>query len=66
MPDVMIQRQTRRTRYFTEELGNGIDIDMVLIRGGTFLMGEPADAPDYDSTDRPQQEVTVWTFYMGR
>jgi|JFJP01.1.fsa_nt_gi Uncharacterized conserved protein len=35
----IIQRQTKQARYFTEDLENGVTLDMVYIPGGSFLMG---------------------------
>ncbi|MFH7245683.1 MAG: formylglycine-generating enzyme family protein [Spirulina sp.] len=53
-------------RYFTEDLGNSIGLDMVLIPDGTFLMGSPEDELERTDAEGPQHEVTVPTFFMGR
>jgi formylglycine-generating enzyme required for sulfatase activity len=37
----IIQRTRQRNTYFTEELGEGVKLEMVSIPGGTFLMGSP-------------------------
>ncbi|MEM7771670.1 MAG: formylglycine-generating enzyme family protein [Cyanobacteria bacterium P01_A01_bin.37] len=66
MPDVIIQRQKRKTQYFTEELESDVSIDMILIRGGIFLMGSPENEPDRRENEGPQHSVTVPTFCMGR
>jgi formylglycine-generating enzyme required for sulfatase activity len=39
---------------------------MVLIPGGSFLMGSPDDEPENNNTEGPQHEVTVSPFFMGR
>ncbi len=52
--------------YFVENLGNGIELEMVLIREGTFTMGAPEDEKGSSNDERPQHEVTVPTFFMGR
>jgi formylglycine-generating enzyme required for sulfatase activity len=45
--------------------GTGAAGDVVLIPGGTFIMGSPAgEAGRYD--DEVQHEVTVSSFYMGK
>lgn len=53
-------------QYFTEDLGDNIGLDMVLIPGGTFLMGSPKDELERRKTEGPQHKVTVPTFFMGR
>ncbi|MFM9158171.1 MAG: formylglycine-generating enzyme family protein, partial [Dolichospermum sp.] len=37
----IIQRQPRIARYFTEDLGNGVTLEMAAIPGGNFMMGSP-------------------------
>ncbi len=59
-----IQQEICRARYFTEDLGNGITLEMVSIPGGTFLMGSP-EGEGYDS-EYPQHEVIVQPFFMGK
>lgn len=66
MPKYVVQRQKRRTQYFTEDLGNGIELDMIQVPGGQFQMGSPEDEPGRSSDERPQHLVTVSTFFMGR
>ena len=53
-------------QYFTEDLGDNIGLDMVLIPGGTFLMGSPQDELERHDSEGPQHEVTVPLFFMGR
>ena len=50
--------------YYTEELGDGVELDMISIPGGSFMMGSPEEE-GYDS-EKPQHQVTVSSFYMGR
>ena len=59
-----IQRKRRYAKYFTEKLGNGIDLDMVYIPGGEFVMGSP-EGEGYDS-EKPQHRVTMTSFFMGK
>ncbi len=66
MAELTIRRRSGTTQCFTEDLGNGVELDMVLIPGGTFHMGSPEDEPGYEDYDGPQHEVTVPTFFMGR
>ncbi|RAQ46712.1 serine/threonine protein kinase [Arthrospira sp. O9.13F] len=49
-----------------EDLGNGVTLEMVLIPGGTFIMGAPSgEAGSYDY-ERPQHRVTIKPFLMGK
>ncbi len=66
MANLIIQRQRRQTQYFTEDLGNGIGLDMILIPGGSFEMGSPPDELEHNDTEAPQHKVTVSEFFMGR
>jgi formylglycine-generating enzyme required for sulfatase activity/uncharacterized protein with von Willebrand factor type A (vWA) domain len=61
-------RETKQARYFTEDLGNGVSVEMVYIPGGTFLMGSPeteAESNDNDN-EKPQHQVTIQPFFMGK
>ena len=44
-----------QAQSFTEDLGNGVTLDMVAIPGGTFMMGSPE-----------QHKVKVKPFFMGK
>ncbi len=46
---------------FTEDLGNGAQLEMVYVPAGSFTMG----SDEYDS-EKPRHVVTVPSFYMGR
>ena len=58
------QRKRRYAKYVTEKLGNGIDLDMVAIPGGTFMMGSLEG--EGSSNEKPQHEVTVQPFALGK
>jgi hypothetical protein len=67
----IIKRETKQAQYFTETLqtlspsGKGVwDLDMVVIPGGTFMMGS-SEGEGRDS-EKPQHEVTVQPFFMGK
>ncbi len=59
-----IESQLRYAEYVTEELGNGISLDMVAIPGGKFMMGLLLRIED--NSANPQHEVTVQPFLMGK
>ncbi|MEA5495972.1 formylglycine-generating enzyme family protein [Limnoraphis robusta] len=63
---IIITRYKRTGQYFIENLGDGVGLDMVLIPGGTFLMGSPEDEPESRDNERPQHEVTIQPFFFGR
>ena len=66
MSGLKIRRRREQAQHLLEDLGNGIRLDMVLIPGGTFLMGSPADEPERFDSEGPQHEVTVPAFLMSR
>jgi formylglycine-generating enzyme required for sulfatase activity len=61
-----ISRKRCRAEYFTEDLGNGVTLEMVAIPGGTFMMGAPKNEKDSFDYERPQHQVTVQPFFMGK
>ena len=62
---VNIRYQERRRRFYAEDLGDGTSLNMVEIPAGTFLMGCPEEEEGYNSTDGPQHEVSLGSFYIG-
>jgi formylglycine-generating enzyme required for sulfatase activity/energy-coupling factor transporter ATP-binding protein EcfA2 len=60
------QREWRQARFFGEDLGKGLSLEMVAIPGGTFLMGSPKDEEGRYESEGPQHEVTVPPFFMGK
>ncbi len=72
---LVIRRKQATAQYYTEELGDGVGLDMVLIPGGSFWMGTEDEEIErlcktYDEewfrAERPQHKVNVPTFFMGR
>ncbi|MDF5712806.1 MAG: formylglycine-generating enzyme family protein [Rhizonema sp. NSF051] len=59
-------RRFSQANFFTENLGNGVTLDMVEIPGGTFVMGSPPGEEGGDSSERPQHSVTIQPFFMGK
>ncbi len=62
-------------QHFTQDLGNGIKLEMIAIPGGTFLMGTEDQeikrlCKTYDvkwfESEQPQHQVTVQPFFMGK
>ena len=64
-----IRRTPRTGQGFIEpllEVGDALSLHMVLVPGGTFLMGSPGDEPERNDIEGLQHEVTVPQFLMGR
>ncbi|TRT52918.1 MAG: formylglycine-generating enzyme family protein [Microcystis aeruginosa Ma_QC_C_20070703_M131] len=61
-----IKKESKQSQYFREDLGNGITLEMVAIPGGTFLMGSAQDEKDSFGDERPQHEVNVPPFFIGK
>ncbi|MGA7937289.1 MAG: SUMF1/EgtB/PvdO family nonheme iron enzyme, partial [Kovacikia sp.] len=59
-------RRQGNTEFRREELGNGITLDLVLIPGGTFLMGAPDGEAGRSDAEGPPHKVTVRAFWMGK
>jgi formylglycine-generating enzyme required for sulfatase activity len=62
----IINREQRQSTYFTEDLGNGVSLEMVKIPGGEFMMGSPVSEAERLDDEGPQHRVTIPPFYMGR
>jgi formylglycine-generating enzyme required for sulfatase activity len=56
-----ISRKPEQAEYRTEDLGNGITLDIVAIPGGTFEMGS-----EEQEHEQPIHRVTVAPFWMGK
>jgi formylglycine-generating enzyme required for sulfatase activity len=59
-----INRETKQAQYYTETLADDVALDLVYIPGGTFIMGSPT-GEGFDQ-EKPQHEVTVPPFFMGK
>ncbi len=65
MAQLRVKKEAKRVQGFVEDL-NGVPLDMILIPSGSFLMGSPSDEEDSYDDERPQHQVTVPMFFMGR
>ncbi|UAJ73820.1 SUMF1/EgtB/PvdO family nonheme iron enzyme [Synechocystis sp. PCC 7339] len=59
----IIKRTLDQARYYREELGNGIYLDMVYISGGSFLMGSENEK---NNSERPRHYVNLSNFWIGK
>jgi formylglycine-generating enzyme required for sulfatase activity len=63
---LLLQRHPKTAKYFTQDIRNGVSIDMVQIPGGIFEMGSPETEEGHQSRESPQHPVTLPTFFMGK
>ena len=66
MVRITIRKKKEKAEYYTEDLGNNVELAMVKIPAGKFIMGAPENELDSRNSERPQHEVTVPEFFMGR
>lgn len=53
-------------RNFTEKV-NGVEFEMIYVKGGTFMMGATEEqGSDADSDEKPVHEVTLSDYYIGK
>ncbi len=70
-----VKREKAQARYFTEDLGNDVILDMIAIPGGKFLMGTEDEeieklcrqySVEYFRAEKPQHEVTFQPFALSK
>ena len=60
----IIARTRHSAEQLTEDLGNGITLDLIMIPAGTYQMGSPPHQGNMD--EQPQHFVTIKSFMMGK
>ncbi|MBD1211522.1 MAG: formylglycine-generating enzyme family protein [Dolichospermum circinale Clear-D4] len=66
MPKIIIHEYERTAQYFIEDLGHGIQLEMVMIPSGSFMMGSPETEEGSNNDERPQHQVTIKAFCLGK
>jgi formylglycine-generating enzyme required for sulfatase activity len=66
MVELVIKKEQRTVQYFREQLGQEIELDMILVSGGEFLMGSPETETERFVQEDPQHLVSVKSFFLGR
>ncbi|MDF5719784.1 MAG: formylglycine-generating enzyme family protein [Rhizonema sp. PD37] len=66
MARIVINRTQKTAQFYIEYFSNGIELEMVLIPGGNFMMGAPETEEGSSDSERPQHQVTVPTFFMSK
>jgi eukaryotic-like serine/threonine-protein kinase len=62
----VVSHEYKSGRYFTEDLGGGVMLEMVEIPAGDFIMGSPPGELERESNESPQHRVNIAGFSMGR
>ena len=62
----IIKREPHQADIFVEDLGRGVELEMVSIPGGSFLMGSPENEDKRDGSESPQHRVNVPPFFLGK
>jgi formylglycine-generating enzyme required for sulfatase activity len=58
-------RHRHQAKFFSEDLG-GVELEMVFIPGGSFLMGSPKGEEGRNRNESPQHLVKVPPFFLGK
>jgi formylglycine-generating enzyme required for sulfatase activity len=64
--NLQITHHPAQAEFFTEDLGQGVKLEMVYIPGGTFMMGSPENEQQRTDSEGPQHQVTIQPFFMGK
>jgi formylglycine-generating enzyme required for sulfatase activity len=66
LPAIAIIQRRQRGYLFTQDLGDGVWLEMVSIPGGSFMMGSPKGEAERLESEEPQQAVTLSSFCLGK
>ncbi len=64
--ELRINRRQQRAWRFSEDLGDGVQLEMVAIPEGSFNMGSPEDEEERSPREEPVHRVNVPSFFMGK
>jgi formylglycine-generating enzyme required for sulfatase activity len=62
----IVNQENHQAKYFKEDLGNNITLEMVQIPGGSFMMGSLESEKGRTQDESPQHQVNVPGFSMGK
>lgn len=63
---VIKRDSNKQAKFFKENLGNGITLEMVEILAGSFKMGSPSGEEAREKNEEPQHTVNVPAFFIGK
>ena len=64
-PSISYKERREVVHFFIEPLGEGLELEMMQIPAGTFMMGSPEGELDRSASEGPQHEVRIGMFFMG-
>ncbi|MEI6444398.1 MAG: formylglycine-generating enzyme family protein [Nostocales cyanobacterium ELA583] len=64
--NLTINRYPQQATGFIQDLANDTQLEMMLIPGGTFIMGSAPEELEHQKYESPQHSVTVQPFFMGK
>jgi formylglycine-generating enzyme required for sulfatase activity/uncharacterized caspase-like protein len=62
----VVKREKGSIPVFTEDLGQGVKLELSVVPAGTFQMGSPGTEAGRFNSESPQHSVNVSAFWMGR
>jgi formylglycine-generating enzyme required for sulfatase activity len=65
LDNLNLYRYRRTNKSYTEDLGAGVRLTLMLIPAGEFMMGAPEDEPESNDRERPQRLVRLSQFLLG-
>ena len=65
-PKWRIDKRTLQVQGYRERLADGVELTMMQIPAGSFLMGSPFEEPERYDNEGPQHQVQLQGFFMGQ
>jgi formylglycine-generating enzyme required for sulfatase activity len=63
---VVLEKSRMQARHFLEDFRENVNLEMVEIPGGSFLMGSLESELESDGSERPQHKVSVPSFHISK
>jgi formylglycine-generating enzyme required for sulfatase activity len=61
-----LENLTKQASGYSENLGDGIKLEMIAIPAGNFQMGSPPEEENREDFESPLHQVTIKAFYLSR
>ena len=59
----VISKEKGHSKYFIEALGDNVELEMIFVQGGKFIMGSINST---ELNEQPHHEVTIRPFFIGK